>query len=992
MPDKETGGRRSIDRAEQLRAHAAKLERISRNTSKPRSVDEELDKAWSEWETTFDAIQDSIMLLDCEFNVVQANAATSRLLGKPLDEIIGKKCCRLVHGTDEPPEGCPLRKAQTTKKRQKAELHIAEKDIWAAVSVDPILDDQGNVTGVVHTIRDITERKKAEESLARERDQLHALMDNMPDSIYFKDASSRFTRINKAQARLLGLSSPDQATGKADSDFFSPEVAENCREDEQNIVQSGQPIIGKIEEVKMADGKRSRWFSATKVPIADENGRITGIVGISRDITERKKAEEALRDHERELSIRNRIANIFLTVPDEQMYAEVLNVILDVMESKYGTFGYFAENGAFVVPAMTREIYWEKCNVPEKNIIFQRGTFGGIWGRAIEQRKTLYSNDGSFNTPKGHISIKNMLITPIIYRDKVISAIHIADKTGGYDEKDQALLETIAEHMAPILDARIDRDRKETERKKAEEALRESEERLELFFSQSLDGFFFMTLDEPVRWDDSVDKSKVMDYVFAHQRITKVNDAMLEQYGAAREQFIGRTPNDLYTHDIAHGKDVWTRFFDAGRLHVETDERKSDGTPIWIEGDYICLYDNEGRITGHFGIQRDITDRRRAEDALRKSEEHYRMLAETMNDGLIQLDENGKYVYVNKRHGEIFGYSQEEMIGRHWTEFHDPDAQELIKKQLANRKKAVAEPYEVATATKDGRRMYVRVSPQAIFDAKGKFKGSLAIVADITERKKAERELLAKQTQLKSLTSELSLAEERERRRIAAGIHDDIGQKLALAKLELQMFMSSASDSKMPAPKGPTPRPPGGTGPASLEGVCATIDNAIEDCHSLTFELSNPALYELSFEAAIEQWLYEQIRKKHGIECEVAVNGDPVEPAEDLKVTLFRAIREAAVNVVKHAKATALSVSIERVGDNVQVSLADNGAGFAPEAAGADLSMDKAGGFGLFNIKERLEHLGGNLKIESAPGRGTTITLTVPLEQQDNKQTKGAEQ
>jgi len=235
-------------------------------------------------------------------------------------------------------------------------------------------------------------------------------------------------------------------------------------------------------------------------------------------------------------------------------------------------------------------------------------------------------------------------------------------------------------------------------------------------------------------------------------------------------------------------------------------------------------------------------------------------------------------------------------------------------------------------------------------------------------RKKAAQKLLDYQGRLKTLTSELALAEEQERRRIAAGIHDDVGQKLALAKLEMQMFMSSAGDSKMPA---------------SLEGVCAMIDKAIEDCHSLTFELSNPALYELPFEAAIEQWLYEQIQKKHGIECEVAVKGDPVQPAEDLKVTLFRAIRELGANVVKHAKATALRASIEQAGDNIEVSLADNGAGFAVDPAGTGLSMDKTGGFGLFNIKERLEHLGGNLKIESAPGRGTTITLTAPLEKKD---------
>jgi formate hydrogenlyase transcriptional activator len=138
-----------------------------------------------------------------------------------------------------------------------------------------------------------------------------------------------------------------------------------------------------------------------------------------------------------------------------------------------------------------------------------------------------------------------------------------------------------------------------------------------LFFSQSLDGFFFMMLDKPIRWDDSRDKESVLDYVFEHQRITKINDAMLGQYGASADQFLGRRPADLFAHDLAHGRDLWRRMFDAGRLHVESDERKIDGTPICIEGDYICFYDAQGRITGHFGIQRDVTERTRYTKRLR---------------------------------------------------------------------------------------------------------------------------------------------------------------------------------------------------------------------------------------------------------------------------------------------------------------------------------------------------------------------------------------
>lgn len=159
-------------------------------------------------------------------------------------------------------------------------------------------------------------------------------------------------------------------------------------------------------------------------------------------------------------------------------------------------------------------------------------------------------------------------------------------------------------------------------------ALGESEQLLELFFSQSLDGFFFMMLDEPVRWDDSVDKAATLEYVFSHQRVTKVNDAMLAQYGATREQLIGLTPGAFYAHNLEYGKEVWQRFFDAGRLHTETDERRFDnGTPIRIEGDYICLYTPDGLIAGHFGIQRNVTERYRAERRVRQSRKELRALA-----------------------------------------------------------------------------------------------------------------------------------------------------------------------------------------------------------------------------------------------------------------------------------------------------------------------------------------------------------------------------
>lgn len=156
----------------------------------------------------------------------------------------------------------------------------------------------------------------------------------------------------------------------------------------------------------------------------------------------------------------------------------------------------------------------------------------------------------------------------------------------------------------------------------------ENERLLELFFSQSLDGLFIMMLDEPVEWGDHVDKDEVMDFVFQHLRLTKVNSAMVAQLRASSaEELLGMTPAQFFAHDLAAAKARWRGFFDRGRLHNETDERRLDGTRMYVEGDYMVIHDDQGRIAGHFGIQRDVTDRHVSEEELRASREQLRALA-----------------------------------------------------------------------------------------------------------------------------------------------------------------------------------------------------------------------------------------------------------------------------------------------------------------------------------------------------------------------------
>ena len=197
----------------------------------------------------------------------------------------------------------------------------------------------------------------------------------------------------------------------------------------------------------------------------------------NKEINQRKQAEEALRHSEHELTIRSQIANIFLTTPDEEIFSDMLQVILKTMASEHGLFGYIDEDGALVCPSMTRNIR-DKCQVTDKEIVFPRETWGGIWGRALIEKKILYSNEPSC-VPEGHIPVSRSLAVPVIHQGEVIGSFLVANKATDYDEKDIGLLETIAGYIAPVLKARLERDRKEKERHRAEEELQKAKEEAE---------------------------------------------------------------------------------------------------------------------------------------------------------------------------------------------------------------------------------------------------------------------------------------------------------------------------------------------------------------------------------------------------------------------------------------------------------------------------------------------------------------------------------
>lgn len=174
----------------------------------------------------------------------------------------------------------------------------------------------------------------------------------------------------------------------------------------------------------------------------------------------------------KEIEIRDKISDIFLTTSDEETYHKVLQLVLEIMDSEIGYFGYINEEGSLVSPSLTREV-WEECQVENKDIVFTKEEWGGAWGKSLKQGKSIIKNEG-LTTPEGHVSLKNVLCVPIFYQNELIGQITVGNKKTDYKESDQKLLEKIATQISPILYARLERNRKEHERRKIEEMMKKS--------------------------------------------------------------------------------------------------------------------------------------------------------------------------------------------------------------------------------------------------------------------------------------------------------------------------------------------------------------------------------------------------------------------------------------------------------------------------------------------------------------------------------------
>ncbi len=428
------------------------------------------------------------------------------------------------------------------------------------------------------------------------------------------------------------------------------------------------------------------------------------------------------------------------------------------------------------------------------------------------------------------------------------------------------------------------------------------------------------------------------------------------------KEVIGKTDTEIFEGEIGlrgYNDDIHILQTGEGVYNSEQFFVDVNGEGAWLLTSKVPLYNDAGKISGLLGIGRIITERKKAQELLAKERKLLRVLIDNLPDYIYIKDLESRHIINNKSNTELLGFTSEsETLGKSVVDLLGMEAAgEFIKDDLKVFQSGESIiNHEEPIKNKYGEQRWLLTTKIPLKDDNGHIVGLMGISRDITEQKIAAEELKEKNTHLKDLSIHLQRVREEERKSIAREIHDELGQLASVIKMDIDWLKLKMPDLEDAQQK-------------RIDHALSTSELLLQSIRKIAFALRPAMLDELGLNASIE-WQCKEFTRIDGIPCVFEQLCDDEGLSLAVKTELFRICQEALTNIMRHAHATEVIVTIQKKYGSKQLTIADNGIGF-------DISKKK-NTLGLIGMRERALSVNGELTVKSEPGKGTIVSVAVP--------------
>ncbi len=769
---------------------------------------------------------------------------------------------------------------------------------WVLDRGFPLLDETGKVYRAVGVVNDNTVRKQSEEALRWERDRFDMIVESMPGGIvalqmspegkaWYPFASDRFVEIAGVSREILARDAAPFLR-MIHSDDYEPAmkaVAESARTltPFEHEFRFRHPVNGEI------------WLEVRSMPSRQPDASVLWY-GITLDITDRKRAEGALRASEEKLKLAMRAAKLgtwLFNFQTGQFEPDAAGKVLH---------GFEADEAIVALDQGSRHIHPD--DIPQIQQRFEQAL----------RTKGTYENEYRVVLPNGQ--------TRWIYSLGRASA------------------------EAPYLIGTV---QDVTERKQAEEALRESEHRLRQLFDSSPDALFI--IDSAGHFLDA-------------------NQTAVARYGYSREELLQLSPGDLATSELKEQVPSRVRDSIERGTRFEWRHRRKDGIefPVEIAAQPLSLNGQRAILS----CARDISVRKQAEQAARDSQAMLQLIHDSIPQGVFWKDRNSVYRGANRVCWRAMGFaSAQQVVGlsdfdvpsfaREQAEFFIRKDREVMESDQPEF--GIVEPMTLP----NGETIWLETDKIPMHDADGHVTGILGTWQDITERRQATEELRVSRERLEVLSRQLIATQESERRHLSRELHDEIGQALTSIKLNLKSLEpSSVADAD------------------SVQETLSIAEQALQQIRSLALDLRPSMLDDIGLAPAL-RWCLDRQAHRSGFAPHFLAEPPEITASPEVAITCFRVAQESLTNIARHAQAHNVRVEVRQYESAIDLQVHDDGIGFDVTSATDRATSGES--LGLLGMRERTELVGGAIDVESSAATGTTIHARFPL-----KQTSGSNQ